>query len=28
MLDDDHQLSGSFSYIWEKLAASLDLAIE
>lgn len=25
MLDDDHQLTASLSYIWEKLAAFLDL---
>jgi pimeloyl-ACP methyl ester carboxylesterase len=25
MLDDDHQLGGSLGYIWEKLAAFLDL---
>jgi uncharacterized protein len=27
MLDDDHQLTASLSYIWEKLAAFLDLVI-
>ena len=27
MLDDDHQLTASLSYIWEKLAAFLDLEI-
>ena len=27
LLDDDHQLSASLSYVWEKLAAFLDLAI-
>jgi pimeloyl-ACP methyl ester carboxylesterase len=27
MLDDDHQLTSSLSYIWEKLAAFLDLAV-
>ena len=27
MLDDDHQLTASLSYIWEKLAEFLDLAI-
>ena len=28
MLDDDHQLGASLSYIWEKLAAFLDLEIQ
>jgi pimeloyl-ACP methyl ester carboxylesterase len=27
MLDDDHQLTSSLGYIWEKLAAFLDLVI-